>query len=466
MATGTYKKLAKGATPSLGTSGDAVKALQTQLNTTNAGKAGYTALAVDGKYGPLTQAATQYKAPADTGAGAGTTDTTGKETPLDVNRFIRKPNANDSEITRIERTIRDMTVAPDLAKITAEKRAGANAVIDAITAQFQKTLNDQGIVNSGLNDRVRALNTTSGLQGSDFATANAVGQEKKNAGAIKLIEQERDAKINAILAGVDDRASEQYRQERESYVKALGDDLTRKKQARDEDRTRAKESIAGLAGAGISIDKLKTVDKKSFETLLKEYGGSQIDLETAWNASLPDNMKVQYGQITKKGANGNAVILRYGLNPVTGKTENKEYDLGIKYSDFAKKESEVKEIDGRLWNVTTDENGQTVAKPLTEVSELTRSMINENNASAAKSRADANGTSPSAGFKYSGSQRTKLINANFNDAKINAIEADLKKFGVSAVLEGLSTEEEKNAVKESLKGSDLAEQLAEYAKNN
>lgn len=52
-------------TPTYGQSGPTVQALQLQLNQQNQGKPGYTPLVVDGKYGPLTQSATQFgKAPA------------------------------------------------------------------------------------------------------------------------------------------------------------------------------------------------------------------------------------------------------------------------------------------------------------------------------------------------------------------------------------------------------------------
>lgn len=446
-------------TATYGENSPSVLALQKELNTKyNAG------LALDSKYGPLTQAAyTKYMGGSSTPAPTPTPTTPN----IDPNRLVRTANPNDAEISKIERQIRNYTLnEPDLGKITAEKRRGAKAVIDAVTAQFNKTLEAQGVVNRGLNDRVRALNVSSGLGGSDFASAAAIGQEEKNEKANQMIRDERDAKINAILAGVDERASEEYQKRREEYVKSMGEDLTRRKQAKEEDRKKATETITGLAAQGVSIDKLKEVDQKTYDLLLKEYGGNQLDLETAWNASLPENMKVQYGQVTKKGNNGNAFVIRYGLNPVTGKTESKEYDMGIKYGDFVGKgETELKEIDGRLWSVSYDEDGNQVAKPLTEISELTRSQINENNASAYKSRKEADGGG-SSGFKFSGTQRTKLINANFNDAKINAIEADLKEYGVKAVLDGLSTDEEKNAVSESLKGTDLASQLMEYAKSN
>ena len=55
-----YTPLQPGQTPTLNTSGDAVKALQAQLNTQNAGVAGYTPLKVDGLYGPVTAAAAAF----------------------------------------------------------------------------------------------------------------------------------------------------------------------------------------------------------------------------------------------------------------------------------------------------------------------------------------------------------------------------------------------------------------------
>ena len=439
-----------------GESSPAVKALQESLIAKGA------KIAADSKYGPLTEAAvkqyggTSSPTPSPTPTGTDTTQT-------DVNRFIRTPNANDKEITDAEdRLSRTVTNEPDLASITAEKRATSQALIDSINAEFNKTLDAQGVTNAGLNDRVRALNVNAGLGGSDFGTAAAVGQEKKNAKAIEMIQAEKSAKINEVLAGIDERASEEYKARRLEYVQGLKDDITAKKNARDEDRKRAETSIASLANAGVSIDKLKTTDPTSYKTLLEEYGGSQIDLESSWNAALPDNMKVQYNQITKKGTDGNAVIVRYGINPVTGKTENKEYNLGIKYGDLVGAgEPELKEIDGRLWAVNRDSEGNMVAKPLTEVSELTKSTIAKNYAEAKNTTETKAGT-----FKFTGTQRSKLVSSNFNDEKINAIQADLQKYGVSAVLDGLSTDEEKNAVKESLKGSDLAAQLAEYAANN
>ncbi len=316
------------------------------------------------------------------------------ETPADPTRYVRTANTNQDAI---DRTVRDLSTAnnipaPDLATITQRNKDNAQALVDSITAEFNRQLDAQGVENNGLNDRVRALNTSSGLGGSDFATANAVGQERKNQNAIDLINADKAQKIAAVYSDVAARSQVDYQTERANYIAGLKDNLDQLRKAKDEDRAKALDSIKGFAAQGVSIDKLKAVDPATYGTLLKEYGGSQLDLETAWNANLPDNLKVQYGSLTKQGTNGNAVVIRYGLNPVTGKTENKEYDTGIKYIDFVGKgEPEIKEVDGRLWSVTRDDKGNQVAKPLTEVSDLNKSIINKNNADAAKSRADALG---------------------------------------------------------------------------
>lgn len=70
----TYTPLGANATPIFGTSGNAVANLQTQLNEKNKGVPGYTLLKVDGKYGPITQAATQFM-PATGGTGNSNTST-------------------------------------------------------------------------------------------------------------------------------------------------------------------------------------------------------------------------------------------------------------------------------------------------------------------------------------------------------------------------------------------------------
>ena len=337
-----------------GESSAGVKALQASLNQQNAGKPGYTQLKEDGLYGPLTQAAAGYKAP---------TPTATTTTPVDTNRYARTANANDATISNLRGKL-DSAVGdePSLSDITSKKRAEAEGLIGSITAEFNRIIDEQNGVNSGLNDRVRALNTSAGLGGSDFGTANAVNQEKKNQKAIDLINAEKAAKIQAVLSGIDSRASEEYRQQRQEYVKGLGDQLDRVTQAREEDKQRAKDSITALARQGVALDKLKETDPKSYDVLLQEYGGSPMDLEGEWNDSLPDDQKVKYETKIIQGPGGKAQVFRYGLNPRTGTVEQKEYDLGVDFNTL----NGVKPISvgGRLFALTKDAQGNEIAKPL------------------------------------------------------------------------------------------------------
>lgn len=393
----TYKPLAKDAIPAYGTIGDANLTLQNAINSTNPS----AKLATDKMYGDKTKAA--YDALVGQGYtyanGAFTktppvtpTTPTPGSTPTDPatdpTRYTRTAGAYDAKIADLTAKL-DASVgpAPDKQAIIDEKRRNAQLLVDSITAEFQRTLNDQTTANEGYNARVRASNISSGLGGSDFATANAVGQEKKNQQAIDMINQEKSTKIAAVLAGIDDRASEQYRLEREAYVKSLGDNLDRVKAAKEEDRNKALDSIKSLASQGVNVDKLKAADPKTYDALLAEYGGSKIDLESAWNAALPDNMKIKYTEKMVKGPDGNTIVYRYGIDPLNpGQIKENSYNVAVPYETLASGTMDETK-DGRIIMKYPDGT----IKYLTNIDALTASTINKNNADAAKTRADAAG---------------------------------------------------------------------------
>lgn len=381
MATGTYKVNPTATVATYGENSAPTKALQTAINAVAP-----TKIAVDSKYGDQTKGAYNslvsqgytYANGAFTKAPAvDTTKTT--DTALDTTRYARTANPNDALIKNLTDKL-DATVgdAPDKALILKEKQAGAQSMIDAITAEFNRVISDQQKTNAGYNDRVRASNISSGLGGSDFATANAIGQEQKNQKAIDMINEEKSAKIAAILANVDSRASDEYRTQREIYVKSLGDNLDRVKEAKKEDLARATGSVRSLAQQGVSVDKLKTADPKTYDTLLKESGGSPIELESIWNANLPDNLKIKYSEKMTKDTDGNTVIHRYGIDPMNpGQIKESSYKIAVPYEQLATGTLDETK-DGRMIMKYPDGT----IKYLTEIDELTRSIINKNNADA------------------------------------------------------------------------------------
>ena len=278
-------------------------------------------------------------------------------------KYSRTANKTDKAIQSVYDKLDSYNTAPDLASITAGKRANAQAVIDSVNAQFAGVIAGQRKENAGMNDRVRASNITSGLAGSDFGTANAIGQEQKGQKAIDMIENEKAAKVNAILTGIDTGASEEYQRQRAEYVKGLGDNLDRLREFRKEEKEQAINNIKNLAQMNVSLEKVKSAEPDAYKSLLEQTGGSEMDLEGIWNDSLPDNMKVKYEQKIIQGKNGKATVLRYGLDPQTGTVSTKEYDLGVDYNTLTG--AKPVNVGGRLYAMTTDADGNEIAKPLT-----------------------------------------------------------------------------------------------------
>jgi len=145
----TYTKLAPGATPTLGTSGDAVKAFQTNLNTQNAGVAGYTPLKVDGLYGPLTQAASIFKAPVVT-----TTST---------NNPIISGTATKNDINALGNDINTMT---NSAGLTASNEASNKILTDRLNQMEEDYKADIGGIKTAYEEADRIQTER---QGRDYA---------------------------------------------------------------------------------------------------------------------------------------------------------------------------------------------------------------------------------------------------------------------------------------------------------
>ncbi len=304
-----------------------------------------------------------------------------KALPTDVGRFVRTPGAYDSSISNTENQLgqfySDTPIPRTYEQIRQAKADEAQKQADMITAQFNQALAEENKAGAARNDRTRALNISAGLGGSDFASTAAIATEAGNKKNVDLLTAEKNAKVNAILSGIDDRASEQYQKERTANLANLTGKLDLQTKLRDQERARATESIKGLAGAGVSLERLKNAEPQAYQTLLQEYGGSPVDLETAYNASLPDSLKVKYEQEIVRGANGNAAVFRYGVDPRTGTLTKQTYDLGVNYDTM--KDVKPIEADGRLYA----RNADGTLKPLTDISAKTQSEIYKNNASAA-----------------------------------------------------------------------------------
>lgn len=215
-----------------------------------------------------------------------------------------------------------------------------NAIREAERARVQEQLNsveamagsqrgDQIVENKQNSGRTRSILSASGLGGSGRGLAKTTETEKYNQKQLQDIENAKQAKIAALLAGVDDRASkaiEAARQEAKGNFEAK---LKFDKESVDA----AKQSAIEFAKLGVTQDKL---DPKDIEDIMSQTGMSKLELDALWNGNLPDSMKTQYQDVTTQSANGNATLTRVGHNPQTGEVTKQVYDLGIPYTDVAK----------------------------------------------------------------------------------------------------------------------------------
>lgn len=341
---------------------------------------------------------------------------------------------DDPRVTAANDAIKRFTGGePNQGEIYTQNRQFAQGALDAINAAANREVASANEVAGSMNDRVRAMNISSGLGGSDFGTAAAVGQEQKNKKVIDLIEAERAAKIQATLDGVADMTSQQYAERRKEYLSQLNTELDQAKEARDYDRQQAQERLTSLAQSGVSIDKLKTAEPEVYNTLKGMFGGSDLELEGRFNAALPDNMKIKYTDKIIPDKSGNAVLLRYGVDPMTGSVKTSEYSLGQSYSLFTEQKQPIETNDGRLWRTNPDGS----LTPLTQIDAKTQSEINANNALASQRRRSNEDGSPATKAKpisLSSTQKNTLIKeGNFTTADISLLEQQIGKYGYASV---------------------------------
>ncbi len=245
----------------------------------------------------------------------------------------------------------------DESNIRESKRQQAQGLIDSINSMIETKRNTQVEENKQSTGRTRSLVASRGLIGSGRGGTMQEKTEEFNKKQLNEIENERMAKISAILSDVESKASdliEKRREEAAGNQKAYIDYLEK-----GVENSRAK--IKDLAGLGVTQDQLDPAD---ISDLLEQTGYSKLQLDSIWNANLPDSMKTQWQTVTRPDANGMATVTKVGYNPITKKTEKQEYTLDVPYDTIAEKE--LKEIDGVLYSVDTKTG---TAKALTAPSE-------------------------------------------------------------------------------------------------
>lgn len=219
----TYTPLQQGQSASYGTSGQAVADFQTQLNTQNAGKSGWTPLLVDAMYGPKTQQASMF----------------GKSQPVVTSDGSRKQFLGDSvELTKMlgnygagqqQTQPQDKTIdtvsdpyTQALDRIKSNSDAGTANLIATIQA---KRANNANEVTKGY-ERYKSGLQLLGIQSGEIESSPEIVmghiQQAENAKVGKLQELDREEATAMLEAkSAMDNKDFSLLKEKMSYVKDL-----------------------------------------------------------------------------------------------------------------------------------------------------------------------------------------------------------------------------------------------------
>lgn len=262
------------------------------------------------------------------------------------------PGFVDSERAKLFATggIFGNTEAPDKEKIREEVLKNSQATIDAINEAANRLLKTEKeqLAPERLG-KARALASRGGLIGSTiYESGQKPNVIEKNKEAEAAIEEDRTAKIamamekiNSLVDGETKSRTEVAQGNANAYLDFL-------KTSQDE----ARASIKDFAASGVSWDTLATNPDYATElnNLLK-YGnfGDINRLEAFFNANKPASDKIQYTTEVIRGDDGNAEMLRYGIDPLTGKVVTQKGSLGISYDDLKKEKKDIREVNGEFF---------------------------------------------------------------------------------------------------------------------
>ena len=192
-------------------------------------------------------------------------------------------------------------------EIRKRKTDEAQAIVNSINAQFAPLFSGQEEQNKREEARTRAINISSGLAGSDFASAAASETEGKGKKANEMIINERAARIAEVLSKVSSQTDDAIAAKRKAFNEDTTAYNTRRKEAVDE----VKNNVTSLATSGVSIAKLKQSEPNVYKRLMEDGGfQSEIEFESFFNASKPKTDKVKYTYDTRR----DGTIIRYGDN--------------------------------------------------------------------------------------------------------------------------------------------------------
>lgn len=237
-------------------------------------------------------------------------------------------------------------------EIREKTRKAIEAQIDAIDAMYAglaRREEEKGVERLG---RTRAMVSRGGLLGSPMGVAQMEKTKQYTAEQLKLLEEEKNVRIQSILGRADERAEEEIRLKQKEARENIAIYMDYLKGVRDE----AREDWSGLAKSGVTLDQIKE-NKEYYDQALEELNMNNLKFDFWYESNLPKAQQLDYSEIEYRGDNGNLWLKRIGFDPVTGEKKEYNYDLGLPWPT---EPTEIKVFDGVPYKAVKDEEGNVI----------------------------------------------------------------------------------------------------------
>jgi hypothetical protein len=208
--------------------------------------------------------------------------------------------------------------AVDETAIREETRKRMQASIDAIDANYVNLIAQEKVAGEDRSGQTRALNARSGMFQSDFGNAQQEKTTQYNKNQVKFLEDEKNAKVQAVLLNIEDRASKEIEAKKLEAKNNYERDFKEFESA----QTAARSDFAALAKAGVKLESLSPAQKAA---LFKQAGYNEEMGDLIYNAMKPSAQKIDYK--FEKLADGRGLF--YGVDPTTGQLVTKEVSMDI-----------------------------------------------------------------------------------------------------------------------------------------
>ncbi len=169
--------------------------------------------------------------------------------------------------------------APDEAKIREQKLQEMQAAIDATNSMYADQLVRAKQVGAGRLGTTTAISARTGNLGSDFGNAQYNTQEQGNEDTYKSIENERLAKVNALLTQAKTDATSEIANKRAEFAKGLDSRLAYYQSADQRKTDNTSKAISAIIAKGLDPN---SIDPTSLTSFAKYYGITPEDIKATY----------------------------------------------------------------------------------------------------------------------------------------------------------------------------------------